>query len=266
MKTSTFINNISLIAALSINLACIDSAECADNKKQGNKASAAVDNQTPVTPMDQPLILVDGSPITSRDYVGFLQAKPEIISRAVNSERGKAEALKEMVSAFLLQKAIYDEGLLSKEEKNVGQKQFSEAYEKLAERHFPLPPKTEEAEGFSYYKAHENEFGIPPSYRLNEILIKVNPESDDAVKKSLKDKAESILARINSGEKIAQLATGITENPIGKVASGDIGFVNPLEEPWLNNALKDMKVGHHTGVVASPEGFVILEVTDIRGG
>ena len=231
-----------------------------------NKVLSSNDKKNTEGPMDQALIKVDGASITSRDYVGFLQQHPQIISRAINSEKGKAEALREMVSAFLLQKAIYDEGILTPSDKEVSQQKFAEAYEKLAERHFPLPPNTNDSEGFTYYQAHKNEFGIPAMLRFNEILIKVNPKADDAVKKSSKDKIDAAFGRIKSGEKISKIASEVTENPIGKVTEGDIGFVDPLQEPWIGDSLKGLKAGDHTGVLTSPEGYVILEITDIRQG
>jgi parvulin-like peptidyl-prolyl isomerase len=216
--------------------------------------------------MDKPLIIVDGMPVSSRDYANFLQSHPTIVSRAVNSEQGKAEALRELVSVYLLRKAMVAEGLLNKSESSPSAKEITQAYERLAEKHFPIPPAPSEKEGYQYYQTHQGEFGIPTMVRLNQILFKIPSQADAAVQDAVKQRAEKALKRLEDGEKFSDIATELTEYPIGKVAGGDIGFVNPEEEEWMRSALKDLKTGQRTGVVKSPAGFVILQLTEIRPG
>ena len=221
-----------------------------------------------LAPMDQPLLTVDGMPVTPRDYASFLQSNPTIVSQAVSGAQGKSAALRELVSVYLLRKAMFDEGLLKKPEKgsSPSAKEITEAYEKLAEKHFTMPPVPSENEGYAYYQAHQAEFGIPTMVRLSQILFKFPAQSDAAVQEAAKQRAEKALKRLEAGEKFAAVATELTEYPIGKVAGGDIGFVDPEEQEWMKTALKDLKPGDRTGVVKTPEGFVILQLTDIRAG
>lgn len=215
-------------------------------------------------PMDQPLIKVDDLTITSREYAAFLQGHPQIVSRAMTTEAGKAAALKEMVTAYLLRKAMVDEGLLSKDNPKPEQKELISAYEKLAERHFPLPKSPSDEAAYAYYQAHQSNYGIPAMIRLSEILIKLDPKADAAVKAAAKARAEKVLARLTAGEPFANVAVEVTENPIGKLTRGDIGFIDPVQQAWLKPVVEPLKTGERTGVIESPDGFVILTVTDIR--
>lgn len=212
----------------------------------------------------QPLITVDDWKITSAEYATFLQQHPQIVSRAMTSEIGKADALREMVMAYLLRKAMYDEGLLKRDEQQPTQNEVVTAYEALAKRHFPLPETPKDEEAYAYYQAHPSAYGIPAMIRASEILVKVDPKADAAVKAKQRGKAEELLKQLDAGETFSDVAAKSTENPIGKLTRGDIGFVNLDEQAWMKSALGSLRVGEKTGVVESPEGFVILTVTDIR--
>lgn len=238
----------------------------AEGKKTAKKETpAAMGTEAPVAPMDEAIILVDGNPITHRDVMGYMQAHPDVIARAADSEEGKAEAYRELVRAFLLERAMYAEGLLPKGGQPT-QQAVIEAYEKLAEKHFPLPPTPDDKEGFAYYQAHQELYGIPPVFRVNEILIKVPAQADKAVEEAALQRAKAALERINKGQKFTEVALEVSENPIGKVTRGDIGFVNPKEDRWIGDALSKLKVGEHTDILKSPKGFVILELSDTRPG
>ena len=230
------------------------------------KPEKAKPEEEALAPMDQPLIIVDGIGITSRQYASFLQSNPKILRQASDTEQGKREALTEVVTVFVLRKAMYEEGLLSKDQPNPSQKELVEAYEKLASKHFPVPPDPDDKEGFEYYQQHPSEFGIPEMTRLSQILFNVPQGADAAVEKSVKERAEKAMKRLESGEKFPEVAAALTENPIGKVTSGDIGFLEIQQEAWMKEGLKNVKVGEHSGILKSPSGYEILSVTDLRPG
>jgi parvulin-like peptidyl-prolyl isomerase len=241
-------------------------AKKAAEPKSAASNKAAESNEATPTPMDKPLLTVDSLPVTSRDYANFLQSHPSIVSRAANSREGKIEALRELVAVYLLRKAMYAEGLLKDPQKTPSTNDITVAYEKLAEKHFTLPPNPTDKEGLEYYQTHQADYGIPDMVRLSQILFKFPRESDQAVRNAARQRAEKALKRLESGEKFAKVAAEMTENPIGKVVGGDIGYVNPDEQEWMKMALKDMKPGGRTGVVESPVGYVILALTDVRPG
>ena len=216
--------------------------------------------------MNQPVIKVNDMVISFSDFMGFLQSHPQIISRATRSEEGKAEAYRELVTVFLLQQSMIDEELLKKGKEPPTQQEVIKAYEALAQKHFPLPPIPDEAVAYAYYQAHPNDFGIPPMIRVNQVLFKVPPKSDAAVDAAAKERAVAALGRISKGEKFSVVASQLTEDPIGKIANGDMGFIDLERDAWLKDAIKDRKVGDHTDILKAPNGYAILEVSDIRPG
>jgi parvulin-like peptidyl-prolyl isomerase len=215
--------------------------------------------------LEQPLILVDGFSINSQDYLNFLQNNPTIMSRAANTETGKTEAIRELTRTYLLRKAMYDQKLLNKDDKEPPTpNMIAAAYEKLAKQHFPAPPAPDEKTAYAYYQAHQDNYGIPGNYRLNQILIKTPTNPDPAVLKAAEERAQAALKRLTAGEAFSAVASELTESTIGKLTGGDIGYVDPAEQPWLKESLLKMKVGDRVGPIKSPEGVVVLELTDIR--
>lgn len=217
-----------------------------------------------VPPLQKPLIVVDGAALTTQDYINFLQANPSVMSRAGSTESGKADALRELVRLYLIRKALYREGLLPKDEKEPSPKDVAAAYEKLAKQHFPVPPKADEKTSFAYYEAHSKNYGIPATVRLNQMLFKYPANPEPALLNAAKERANVAMKRLAAGENFSAIASELTENPVGKLTAGDIGFVQTGDQPWMVEALKDLKVGEHTGLIESPEGIQILELTDNR--
>lgn len=237
----------------------------AENKDQ-SKASGSIKESTKETPPEQkPLIVVNGETLTSQSYIYFLQGNPTIVSRATSSEDGKAEALRELVASHLLKKALLDEGILKMDDGEAPpQKEVAEAYEKLAEKHFPLPPKPDEKLSYEYYQAHMNDYGIPAVTRLSEIYIKHPEGAGKAVVDAARERAKKIQARLAAGEQFSEVAAEETDNPVGKLTKGDIGFQQTEEIAWLKDAIKSLNVGGRTDLIETPTGFLILEVTDKR--
>lgn len=237
----------------------------AENAKLDKPSATSTQSEKEIPPEQKPLIMVNDEALTSQSYISYLQSNPSIVSRATSSEEGKAEALRELVASQLLKKALFDEGFLKVKDGEVpSQKEIIDGYEKLADKHFPVPPKPDEKASFDYYQSHQNDYGIPAVTRLGEIYIKHAEGADNTVVEAARQRAENVLKRIASGEKFKDVAAAETDNPVGKVTHGDIGFQQVDEIPWLKEATKSLKVGERTGIVETPTGFLILEVTDRR--
>lgn len=242
---------------------------CAFASAENNKKPKQIVSKTETTketpPEQKPLIIVNGEALTSQSYISFLQGNPSIVSRATSSEGGKAEALRELVASHLLKKALLDEGILKMDDGEAPpQKEVVEAYEKLAEKHFPLPAKPDEKMSYEYYQAHINDYGIPAVTRLNEIYIKHPEGADKSVIDAARERAKKIQSRLAAGEKFPEIAAVETDNPVGKMTQGDIGFQQTEEIAWLKDAVNSLKVGGRTDIIETPTGFLMLEVTDKR--
>jgi parvulin-like peptidyl-prolyl isomerase len=96
------------------------------------------------------------------------------------------------------------------------------------------------------------------------MLFKYPANPEPALLNAAKERANVAMKRLAAGENFSAIASELTENPVGKLTAGDIGFVQTGDQPWMVEALKDLKVGEHTGLIESPEGIQILELTDNR--
>jgi len=222
---------------------------------------------TPAQPAGAPprvvMFKMNDDEYTVHDYMAFLQSNPGIMRTSISSDAGKVDSVREMAAIALLKGAMFQEKLLENKP-DLSRAEITRAYEDLAKRHFPIPPAPDDVKGHQYYLEHPDQYGIPSAVRLNEILFKFAPQADDRVKAQVKAKAEAALARLDGGEPFPKVAGELTENPVGKVTQGDIGYESPDTTPWMKQAIKDKKVGERTGLVESPAGYVILQVTEIK--
>lgn len=220
----------------------------------------------PAIPEAKPVVLlrVNGKALTSQDYASFLQRNQVYLKPAMETQQGKAAAIRALVGGVLIKEVMMkQEGLLPNGEKS-GAKEVSEAYEKLAEQHFPIPPVPDEKALFDYYQAHLEEYGLPEMVRISQVQFRFPENANATVKQQAKDRAAAALKRLEAGEDFGKLAMELTENPMGKYPKGDLGFLVRNQNPWLKEATKNLKPGEHSGILESPAGFEILMVTDIR--
>ncbi|GEM_PF-2036951 len=233
--------------------------------KAAEKSQLVVNPEGAVQSQQVVMLKVNGHEFTVQDYATFIQGHQTLIGSAMSSSEGKAAALREMAASYMLSEQLFKEKLVERKDgKPPTQQEAIKAYEALAEKYFPYPPAPDEKSAYAYYEAHPEGFGIPESVRLSQIFFRVAEKAPAAVENAARDRAEKALKRLAGGEAFEVVAVESSENPIGKVAKGDIGFVLTNDKPWLKAAIGGTKMGERTGIVRSPEGFEILELTDHR--
>jgi peptidyl-prolyl cis-trans isomerase SurA len=125
-------------------------------------------------------------------------------------------------------------------------------------RHLQMTQAQEQA----YYDAHKNEFTQPEQVRLSEILVPTPADANETVVAQAKAKADSISAKIMSGEKFEDLAKTYSGGPTAS-QGGDLGL---FKRGALAKVLEDQTFVLPTGGITAPirtrQGFVILKVTD----
>jgi parvulin-like peptidyl-prolyl isomerase len=206
---------------------------------------------------------VAGKKITVEQFMKYITQDTRLVLKA-RTVPGKTELLREMILDRLLQEAMLREGLLPKD-RAPGERDYLRAYQQLAKQHFPIPSTTPaEEELYKYYQQHAELFGIPAMVRISQIQFRMPDNADDAAKTIVKGKAEETLKRLRAGESFAALAEALTENPQGKVAQGDLGFLQPDKDPWLKKAVEGLTVGQFSGVLESPVGYEIILLQDKR--
>ena len=214
--------------------------------------------------MDAELVRVNGKPLKTRDYAGFLQRNQAYVQSAMASDAGKVLAIRAMVGGVLIREVMMKEpGLLPSGEKSTPQ-ELSAAYEKIAERHFPIPETPGEKELMDYYQSHLDDYGIPELIRVSQIQFSVPEKAGDGVKKAARMKAETALKKVKEGEDFSKVAEEMTENKLAKLPKGDLGFLRVRGDEWLRTAVKGFKIGQVSEILESPAGYEILKVTDTR--
>jgi len=206
---------------------------------------------------------VAGKKITVEQFMKYITRDTRLVLKA-RTAPGKTEILREMILDRLLQEAMLREGLLPKD-RAPSERDYLRAYQELAKQHFPIPSTMpSEEELYKYYQQHSELFGIPAMVRISQIQFRTPNDADEAAKTVVKGKAEEALKRLRAGESFATLAEALTENPQGKVAQGDLGFLQSDKDPWLKKAIDGLAVGQFSGVLESPVGYEIILLQDKR--
>ncbi|MBV9464245.1 MAG: peptidylprolyl isomerase [Verrucomicrobiae bacterium] len=109
-----------------------------------------------------------------------------------------------------------------------------------------------------YYKEHTKDFSEGEKVKLRMIYIKkVEGEADDQRKM-----AQEILTKLNTGTDFAELAKIYSEDSKAK-EGGDYGFIGrDTLRPELADSAFTLKVGHHSPVIETPDGFYIMQVVE----
>ncbi len=225
--------------------------------------SAAVKPAAP--PIEMPrvvMVRVGDEDITVQDFMGHIQGSAKLLTAAATPE-GKITALRDMIGVTLLRQAMAKEGLLPPEVAD--RAMMSKGYRTLAERHFPLPPKPDEAAVRKYYDDHPKFFGIPPMVRISHIQFRVPANAKEEWQPKSLARAKAALVRLEAGEPFNKLAAELSDNEFSAQEDGDAGFLD-RSLPWLQKALDGIKVGQHTGIVESPRGYEIILFTEEREG
>lgn len=101
--------------------------------------------------------------------------------------------------------------------------------------------------------------------KAKHILVKVAESASDADKASAKQKAESILAKLKSGESFEKLAKTESDDPGSASQGGDLGWVNRgMMVPAFDDALFKLKKNEISDPVQTGFGFHIIRVDDIK--
>lgn len=114
---------------------------------------------------------------------------------------------------------------------------------------------SDEATLKAYFESHPNASFIPQRWHLGMIVLKTE------------DEAKKVLERIDKGESLFTLAGELSIDPYGKEHNGDMGWVRERSgNPVIENAIKDLEDGKHSGVIKTEKGYIIATIIDRRPG
>jgi peptidyl-prolyl cis-trans isomerase C len=139
------------------------------------------------------------------------------------------------------------------------------AIAKMMETAPELQPATD-AEAKDFYDKNPDRFKHPDLVRASHIMVRFDPNGDEAAKTQVRAKGEALLKRARAGEDFANLARENSEHA-SAANSGDLGFFpkeaprSPLP-PEFTAAAFALKTGEISDLVPTQNGFHIIKVTD----
>ncbi|MBI5967860.1 MAG: peptidylprolyl isomerase [Deltaproteobacteria bacterium] len=117
-----------------------------------------------------------------------------------------------------------------------------------------------------HHRENSIRYSDPLEVKVQQIFFPVPNWATEEEISRLRQEAQSILERAQTGEDFAELASRYSKGPEAR-EGGVLGFFKPKElRPELEEVVFKMKPGEMSHVVRSPEGFHILRVLERKGG
>jgi peptidyl-prolyl cis-trans isomerase SurA len=118
----------------------------------------------------------------------------------------------------------------------------------------------------AYYETHINDYMVDESIRISHILLPVPSNASNEEEDATLSMAKDILRRLENGEDFENLAREYSQN-LPDVRVGDLGFFKRGEMiPAIEETAFSLNVGKGGGPIRTPEGIVLIKVTDKKEG
>lgn len=115
----------------------------------------------------------------------------------------------------------------------------------------------------SFYDQNRDKFLQPEQAKASHILIRVPADATDKIKAEKKAQIELARARLKQGEKFAEVAKAVSEDPGSAQNGGDLGyFGRGAMVPEFDIAAFSLKTNELSDIITTPFGYHILIVTD----
>lgn len=120
----------------------------------------------------------------------------------------------------------------------------------------------------TYYNKNKEQFNIE-EVKASQILITTldddNQEVSKEEKEKLKEKAESILDKVNNNEEFETLAQEYSDDKKSGKDGGDLGYFSRSEKNIeFNRAVFKLNTNQVSDIIETPYGYHIVKVTDKR--
>jgi peptidyl-prolyl cis-trans isomerase C len=118
-------------------------------------------------------------------------------------------------------------------------------------------------EARTFFDANRARFHVPEVARASHILLRVPSDAPAGVKSEKRLQMDVIRARLEQGEKFADVARQVSEDPGSKERGGDLGaFPRGRMVPEFDEAAFTLKTNQLSGVITTQFGYHLLLVTD----
>ncbi|MEP6923052.1 MAG: peptidyl-prolyl cis-trans isomerase [Pyrinomonadaceae bacterium] len=209
--------------------------------------------------------------------------RPELIANLINEElllqEGKEMGLEKQVEESVnedllgimkqlnlktldeLYKAMRDQGEDPEEIKAAKRRQYTKFYVYRFGVESKIYNGLSEKEVKAYYETHKDKFKKPETVTLSEIFLNFAGRNPDEVKT---EAAEIIKKARAAGADFAALVQQYSDRADSKAKKGSVGTINveDISVPEVVAALKNVKAGGVTDLIAQEDGILILRVDE----
>jgi peptidyl-prolyl cis-trans isomerase C len=134
-----------------------------------------------------------------------------------------------------------------------------ETIQAVIDKEIKLP--ADEVKGF--YDKNPDQFKQPELVRASHILIRCPPNASDEMKKAKRAQIEAARALVKGGEKFADVAKKVSEDPGSAPSGGDLGFfTRGRMVPEFDTAAFSLKTNEVSSIITTQYGYHVLVVTD----
>jgi len=122
-----------------------------------------------------------------------------------------------------------------------------------------------EEELHEFYEANQGQFSMEEERQASHILIQLEEGADEVAVTAAREKAEGLVARLNTGESFESMARENSDDPGSAETGGDLGyFGRGLMEPDFEETAFSLGQGEVSEPVLTSFGYHIIKVTGIR--
>lgn len=135
----------------------------------------------------------------------------------------------------------------------------SETLRQIAENKVQVTPDEVKA----FYESNQTRFKQPEMVRASHILVRTAADASDDIKKANKIKIDAARSLILNGEKFADVARKVSDDPGSAPKGGDLGyFPRGAMVPEFDKVAFSLETNTVSEVFTTPFGYHILTVTD----
>lgn len=136
------------------------------------------------------------------------------------------------------------------------------AIQQFIEKEFAQKVTISEQEMKSYYDENPKAFKQPEKVQCRQILIKVNPKSDQSQKDEARQELEKVQEKLQEGEDFAALAKEFSQGP-RSTQGGNLGYLSRERLPkLLEEVAFSLKTGEVSDIVETQFGCHLIKVSD----
>lgn len=263
------------VLALSLSALLVGCGKNGDAQaQQPQKAPAGQQTSTPAATVNQavatPAVATLGQVAVSQDELQqFLQILPPAQRDAMRNDR---VVLEQWLRSRLAEKAVVEQAKAQEWDKKAEvHRAIEEAQNQVILRSYlqsvsePAADYPSEQDLQTAYQANQEQFQLPPMYRLSQIFLSV-PDKDEQALAQARKRADAWIKQMREGKAdFAALAKEHSDERVSAERGGDNGFL-PLSQlvPAMRSIVTKLEPGQVSDPIVQADGVHILKVAELR--